>query len=340
MDDERGGKRTGSRDGGLSNQLTIAVPENKKPERIDVFLSRQIGDLSRSQLKRLITGADVLVNGKPVRPSYMIDPGEKIEITIPGPEPIKAEPEDIPLDIVFEDESLIVINKTAGIVVHPARGNLRGTLVNALLHYSNSLSSGSDEFRPGIVHRLDKGTSGLIMIAKNDTVHAAITNKFMLREIKKEYSAIIWDKMPKSEGKIDESVGRSKKDRTKMAAGVIGKSAVTNYSVDVVMDFTSLLTLRPLTGRTHQLRVHLAHVDRPIFGDAEYGGRGRMAGMITPERRKVAVKALDLISRQALHASRLTLDHPVTGKEIEFYCPLPEDFKSVLKQFEVEKYTK
>ena len=322
----------------MSNQLTIAVPENKKPERIDVFLSRQIGDLSRSQLKRLITGADVLVNGKPVRPSYMIDPGEKIEITIPGPEPIKAEPEDIPLDIVFEDESLIVLNKPPGIVVHPARGNLRGTLVNALLHYSNSLSSGSDEFRPGIVHRLDKGTSGLIMIAKNDSIHAAITNKFMSREIKKEYIAIIWDKMQEKKGEIDETVGRSKRDRTKMAAGVDGKPALTRYSVDVEMDFTSLLTLRPVTGRTHQLRVHLSHLGRPIFGDAAYGGRGRMAGMVTPERRKVAVKALDLISRQSLHASRLTLEHPVTGKEIEFFSPLPEDFRSALEQLEIEKY--
>ena len=163
------------------------MPVNKKPERIDTFLSRQIADLTRSQLKKLITEDEVLVDGKTVRPSYLVDPGESIEVNIPKLPPIKAEPEDIPLSVIFEDESLIIINKQAGIVVHPARGNLRGTLVNALLHYSKTLSTGSEPFRPGIVHRLDKGTSGLIMIVKNDQVHSAVTTMFMNREIQKEY---------------------------------------------------------------------------------------------------------------------------------------------------------
>ena len=318
--------------------MTISVPENKKPERIDIFLSRQIADLSRSQLKKLITEDEVLVNGKPVRPSYLVDPGESIEINIPTPPPIKAEPEDIPLDIIFEDESLIVVNKSAGIVVHPARGNLRGTLVNALLHYSNSLSTGGDPFRPGIVHRLDKGTSGLIMIVKNDKVHSAITTMFMNREIHKEYTALIWGMMTKKKGTISDSIGRNRSDRTKMSAVENGKSARTDYSVDVEMDFTSLLTLRPVTGRTHQLRVHLSNLGNPIFGDHEYGGRGRMAGMVTPERRKLAVKLLEILPNQALHASKLSFKHPVTQKNIEFEAPLPENYQSVLELFETDNF--
>ena len=322
----------------IRNSLTISVPQNKKPERIDIFLARQIGNMSRSQLKKLIIDDDVLVDGKSVRPSYLVDSGEIIEITISAPPPIKAEPEDIPLDIAFEDESLIVVNKSAGIVIHPARGNLKGTLVNALLHYSDSISTGSDPFRPGIVHRLDKGTSGLIMIAKNDQVHAEITNMFMNREIVKEYTALIWGMMPQNEGKISEPIGRSRKDRTKMSATDNGKSAVTNYKVDVEMDFTSLIRLKPVTGRTHQLRVHLSNLGMPIFGDHEYGGRGRMAGMVTPERRKKAVKALELLSRQALHARRLSFRHPVTKKQIEIEAPLPDDILSVLELFEISKY--
>lgn len=318
--------------------MTISVPENKKPERIDRFLSRQIGDLSRSQLKKLITEDEVLVDGKTVRPSYLVDPGERIEVNIPAPPPIKAEPENIPLNLIFEDESLIVVNKSAGIVVHPARGNLRGTLVNALLYYSNKLSTGSDPFRPGIVHRLDKGTSGLIMIVKNDRVHSTITAMFMNREIHKEYTALIWGMMPKKEGIISDSIGRSRSDRTKMSAVEKGKSARTDYSVDVEMDFTSLLTLKPVTGRTHQLRVHLSNMGKPIFGDHEYGGRGRMAGMVTAERRKLAVKILEVLPYQALHASKLSFKHPVTQKNVKFEAPLPENFQSALNRFEIDRY--
>ena len=322
----------------IKNSLTISVPENKKPERIDIFLSRQIGDLSRSQLKKLITEDEVLVNGKTVRPSYLVDSGESIEVNIPAPLPIKAEPENIPLNIIYEDESLIVVNKSAGIVVHPARGNLKGTLVNALLHYSTSLSAAGDPFRPGIVHRLDKGTSGLIMIVKNDHVHSTITTMFMNREIHKEYSALVWGMMPKKKGIISDSIGRSKNDRTKMSVVEKGKSARTEYSVDVEMDFTSLLTLRPVTGRTHQLRVHLSNLGKPIFGDHEYGGRGRMAGMVTPERRKLAVKSLEMLPSQALHASKLSFRHPITKKNVDFEAPLPENFQSVLELFEIDDY--
>ena len=314
------------------------MPKNKKPERIDIFLSRQIADLSRSQLKKLITEDEVLVDGKTVRPSYLVDSGERIEVNVPTPPPIKAEPEDIPLSVIFEDESLIIINKQAGIVVHPARGNLKGTLVNALLHYSNSLSKGGDPFRPGIVHRLDKGTSGLIMIVKNDQVHSTITTMFMNREIHKEYTALIWGMMPKKKGIISDSIGRSRSDRTKMSAVENGKSARTEYSVDVEMDFTSLLTLKPVTGRTHQLRVHLSNLGNPIFGDHEYGGRGKMAGMVTPDRRKLAVKLLEILPSQALHARKLSFKHPVTQKNIEFESPLPENYQSVLEQFEIDNY--
>jgi len=322
----------------MSQSMTISVPENKKPERIDKFLSRQIGVLSRSQVKRLITESEVLVDGKPVRPSHLVDSGESIRVTIPGPAPVAAEPEEIPLNIIFEDESIIVLDKQAGIVVHPARGNLHGTLVNGLLHYSSTLSSVGGPFRPGIVHRLDKGTSGLLIIAKNDQVHASISNMFMARKIKKEYTAVVWGKMPNKNGEISYAVGRNKKDRTKMTVDENGKSAVTRFTVKAEMDFTSLVNLLPVTGRTHQLRVHLSHTGNQIFGDKEYGGRGRMAGMVTPERRKVAVKALDLISRQALHASRLTMVHPVTGKEVVFDSPLPDDIKSVLTALEFDKY--
>ena len=322
----------------MSQSMIISVPENKKPERIDKFLSRQIGNLSRSQVKRLITESEVLVDGKPVRPSHIVDSGESIKVTLPRPAPIAAEPEKMPLNIIFEDESIIVLDKQAGIVVHPARGNMHGTLVNGLLHYSNTLSSVGGPFRPGIVHRLDKGTSGLLIIAKNDNVHTSISNMFMARKIKKEYTAVVWGKMPTKSGEISYSVGRNKKDRTKMTVDENGKSAVTKFTVKAELDFTSLVKLLPVTGRTHQLRVHLSHMGNQIFGDNEYGGRGRMAGMVTPERRKAAVKALDLISRQALHASRLTMVHPVTAKEVVFDSPLPDDIESVLTTLEFDKY--
>ena len=251
----------------MPHVVELVVPPGKKKERLDVYITGHIENATRNKVQQAIRGGTVLVNGGEVRPSYTVMPGDVIRITLPRPAPTEALPENIPLEILFEDDDLIVVNKPAGMVTHPAFGNYTGTLVNALLYHCGTLVSGPDLIRPGIVHRLDKETSGVMVVAKNDVAHAKLAKQFALRTIRREYQAIVWGRFRESSGLIDAGLGRSKSDRKKMAVVDGGKSAATEYTVLEQFPYLALLRLKLRTGRTHQIRVHLAHINHPVFGD-------------------------------------------------------------------------
>jgi 23S rRNA pseudouridine1911/1915/1917 synthase len=309
----------------------ITVPLHQERERIDRFLARQVGDLSRSKIQMLIEDAKITVNGKPVRSSTSLNPGDHIIIEYPTPPPPRALPEPIPLDILYEDEYVIALCKPPGMVVHPAHGNRTGTLVNALLYHSDSLSNVGGAFRPGIVHRLDKETSGFMIVAKSDDIHHALASQFSKRQVSKEYHAIIWGEFPKSRGIIEGALGRHPRDRKSFAVMAKGKESQTEYQVMELYDFLSLISLHPRTGRTHQIRVHMQHAGHPIFGDSVYGGRNQGLGRLNPQQRKEVAKYLEMMPRVALHSRSLRFYHPVQKKPMEIICPWTEDFRKLVE---------
>ncbi len=311
--------------------LTVKVEPISPSQRIDVYLAEAELGLSRSQIKRLFGEGRVQVNGKKVRISHKVEGGEEVVIDQPDEKPIPFMPEEIPLDIVFEDDYLAVVNKPAGMVVHPATKNESGTLANALLYYFQHLSSGYEKGYPGLVHRLDKNTTGLMVVAKNDQIHAALGEQLQQRTLKREYLALIWGTLRPPEGTISIPIGRSRSDRRLMSSGSAKpREAITEYETIEEFDFLSYIRVNLRTGRTHQIRTHLKEKGHPVFGDPEYGGRGgRLAG-IRAGHRSIARKLLNMTSRQMLHAARLRLVHPVTGKSLEFEKEIPEDFGQVL----------
>ncbi|MGC8652498.1 MAG: RluA family pseudouridine synthase [Candidatus Kryptoniota bacterium] len=315
----------------------FVAPGQKNKERIDRFLVKQVEGLTRAKVQKLISAAMVLVNGVKVKPSYRISPGDKIVVRIMTTAPQnKAIPENIPLDIVYEDEFLIVVNKPAGMVTHPGHGNWTGTLVNALLYHCNKLSSLNDaSIRPGIVHRLDKDTSGLILAAKDDDTHSSLARQFSDRTIRREYWAIVWGKMPDTQGVIEAGIGRSKSDRKKFSVVEGGKFALTEYKVLKEFEYLSLVQLKLKTGRTHQIRVHLSHVGNPVFGDPVYHGRRISQVEVTSRIKNEVTNLLRLISRQALHAKTIGFRHPASNQMMFFDSELPADFKNVLKHLEM-----
>jgi 23S rRNA pseudouridine1911/1915/1917 synthase len=311
-------------------EFEIVVPAGKKKERLDVFLTNHVENATRNKVQRAIQGGAVLVNGETVKSSHQVAPGEIIHITLPKSPPQKALPENIPLDVVYEDDDLLVVNKPAGMVTHPAYSNYTGTLVNALLYHCNNLSAVNDPTRPGIVHRLDKETSGLMVIAKTDNAHAKLAKQFAARTIKREYRAIVWGKFKEKHGVIETLLGRSKSDRKKMAVVADGKHAITEYTVLEQFSYLSLVKLKLRTGRTHQIRVHLAHINHPVFGDPTYNGRHLVAGPGTPKQKAEVQHLLKLIPRQALHAKTIGFVHPKTHKDMFVDSELPPDMGSVL----------
>ena len=329
-----------SLDEAVGRSFEIVVPPGKVRERLDVFLTHQVENATRSKVHRAIIERRILVDGKKVKPSHKVSPGEIVRIELLGTPVPKVDPENIPLDIVYEDDSLIVVNKPAGMVTHPAYANYSGTLVNALLFHSGGrLSSGGSDpvskklTRPGIVHRLDKDTSGLLVIAKDEVSHAILAKQFSSRTIDREYWALVWGIFRMKKGKIEASLGRSKSDRKKIAVSASGKHAVTEYEVLDDFKYLSLVKLKLHTGRTHQIRVHLHHIDHPVFGDPTYGGRKiawSKAGV------KISKEEVDdllaLIGRQALHAKTIGFVHPVTKKKMFFTSELPGDFQAVLSR--------
>jgi 23S rRNA pseudouridine1911/1915/1917 synthase len=310
--------------------IEIVVSPGKKKERLDVFLTHHVENATRNKVQQAIEAGTVLVNGAKVRSSHKVSPGETIHITLPKAPPQRAIPENIPLDILYEDGDLLVVNKPAGMVTHPAYGNYTGTLVNALLYHCNHLSSLSDEMRPGIVHRLDKDTSGVMVIAKSDAAHAYLAKQFSLRTVSREYWAIVWGTFRDNEGVVETHLGRSKSDRKKMAVVKEGKLAATEYKIIEQFGYLSLVRLKLRTGRTHQIRVHLAHIHHPVFGDPTYSGRQIVAGPNTMRQKAEVTNLLKKISRQALHAKTLGFLHPKTKKRLRFESNLPHDILDIL----------
>lgn len=314
----------------MPHEIEIVVPPGKRKERLDVFLNRHVENATRSKVQQAITGGHVLVNGREVKPSHAVAPGEVIHITLPTPPPQEAVPENIPLNILHEDDHIIIVNKPAGMVTHPAHGNYTGTLVNALLYHCNSLSSSADPTRPGIVHRLDKDTSGLLVVAKTDAAHAHLARQFARRTVSREYQAVVWGRFKNTGGTIEAHLGRSKSDRKKMAVVADGKAAITEYTVLEQFPYLALLSLRLRTGRTHQIRVHLAHINHPVFGDPAYNGRHIVCGPGTPRQKAQVQRLLHILPRQALHARTIGFIHPATLKKVEFQSALPADMQEVV----------
>ncbi len=313
-------------------QLHFTIPPGKTKERIDKYLACHIQKATRSKVHQGIKAGFVTVNGKPVKPSYLVTPGDEIHVVIPKPPPSEARPEKIPLSILYEDEYLLVINKPAGMVVHPAYGNYTGTLVNALLYYSKKLSTANTVERPGIVHRLDKDTSGLLVVAKDDATHAGLAKQFARKTVEREYWAVVWGLFKQKRGMVEASLGRSKSDRKKVTVVTGGKSAVTEYEVMEEFDSLALVRLKLKTGRTHQIRVHLAHIHHPVFGDPTYGGRNASWAGSDRHRQAHMRNLLELIPRQALHAKTLGFIHPSTGTFLQFDSELPEDMQRLLQE--------
>ena len=307
------------------NKITVMVTFDEINERMDSFLSRKT-DFTRSRIQQLIKNGDITVNGKnaknnkKIKSSYKIEENDKIEIFIPETEQAEIIPENIKIDVIYEDEDIAVINKKAGLVVHPAQGHYSGTLVNAILYHIKDLSGINGEIRPGIVHRLDKDTSGLIVIAKNDKAHINLAKMFQEKKIKKTYLAILKGKLTKEKGRIVTQIGRDTDDRKKMTVikgNDRGKEAITNYNVICSNELFTLVKVYIETGRTHQIRVHMKYMGYPILGDMVYGRK-------------------DSEKRQMLHAYKLEFLHPVTEKPMKFISEIPEDFRKALKNIKLE----
>jgi 23S rRNA pseudouridine1911/1915/1917 synthase len=298
-------------------------------KRIDVFLTNALKDYTRARFQKLIRDGHVKVGGRKVKTSYPVKDGDKVFVEIPPPQVHDVAAEKIPLHILYEDSDIIVVNKPANMVVHPAAGNWGGTLVNALLAHCGSMSVVGGEEKPGIVHRLDKGTSGVIVAAKNDASHLELSRQFKDREVMKIYRALVYGSFNKDSGAIDKSIGRSLRDRKKFSAKTKkGRAALTEWKA--VKNFDKELTLleiRLRTGRTHQIRVHFAEEGHPLVGDAVYGGTGRVRQICSVDRRRI----ISSFKRPALHALRLGFKHPRSGEWMEFEAPLPEDFKDLLE---------
>ena len=300
--------------------------------RLDTYLASQIPTTSRSQVRRAIELGKVFVNGQPVtKPAYEVSAGEEIQITLPETPPLEAKPEDIPLNIVYEDGEIIVINKAAGMVTHPGAGVTSGTLANALVYrfqqQALQLPRRGGSSRPGIVHRLDVGTSGLIVVAKTDQAHLHLAEQFQSRTVRKIYSALVYGVVKEDEGKIEAPIGRDPRSRVKMAirpAGS-GRDALSLYRVAERLEEFTLLDVEIKTGRTHQIRVHLAHINHPIVADSTYQA-GR-ANSLKNARLRAAIAKLD---RPFLHAANLSFTHPATGEWVTFSAPLPEDLQNFL----------
>jgi 23S rRNA pseudouridine1911/1915/1917 synthase len=306
-------------------RLQFAADADAAGERLDRYLTAQIPDYSRSQVQRLIEGGQVTHSRyKKAKPNSDIRDGDVIIVELPELQPAAAQPEDLPLDILFDDRDVVVVNKPAGMVVHPAAGNPSGTLVNALLHHVKDLSGIGGEVRPGIVHRLDKGTSGVMVIAKNDDAHKELARQFHDREVEKEYVALAWG-LVQQRKRINAAIGRDPKNRVKMSTRAgRARNAVTRVTWSRDLKGVTLLRVAIATGRTHQIRVHLSAIGHPIVGDSLYGGVHR--------RVPHPLRAVTKLTRPFLHAERLAFTHPRTKERLEFTAPLPEDLEAVLAE--------
>lgn len=306
--------------------LNFSVSSEDTGKRLDAFLAENIEDWSRARLQRLITEGDVSVNEKDAKSSYKLRGGEEIEVELTAPIVESVEAENIPLEVVYEDEYLIIINKQAGLIVHAGTGVRNGTLVNALMYHFQNLSQLGGRSRAGIVHRLDKNTSGLIVVAKDEATHENLSQQFHDRQVYKNYVALVHGSIRRESGKIEEKIGRDKWNRMKMSINNKGRHALTLWNVRRRFEKFTLLDVEIKTGRTHQIRVHLAFLNHPVVGDETYN-EGR-DNTISDVKIKHAIQNLD---RFFLHAEKLSFTHPKTKEKMEFYVPLPKDLADLLE---------
>ncbi len=309
----------------MSQVHRFVVPGDQAPERLDRCLAALQGQWTRSRVRRLIDQGRVTLNDLPARPAAVARGGDVMVVDEPDLEPARVQGEDIPLRILYEDEHLLVVDKPAGMVVHPAAGNPTGTLVNALLNHCKNLSGIGGVERPGIVHRLDKDTSGLLVVAKNDRAHNALSLAFRWRKIGKTYLAVCFGEPRAESGAIDGPIARHPTERQQMAVVKSGRAARTLFQVGERLGGTAILSCQPISGRTHQIRVHLAHIGHALVGDRLYAGR-QWRNLGDP----AAVAACRSFQRQALHAWRLEFNHPITEQAMTFGAPLPADLKQLL----------
>lgn len=307
--------------------------------RIDKFLADRLANVTRTRVQSAIEAGFVQVNGKPVKSNYKVHPGDAVVISLPEPpRDTEVKPENIPLNIVYEDDHLLVVNKPAGMVVHPAHENWTGTLVNALVyHFQNLPHMQGNEGKPGLVHRIDKDTSGLLVIAKTESAMTKLASQFFHHTIERTYQALVWGEPNPPEGTVNVNLGRSPKDRRVTIAfpeGDIGRHAITHYRTLRPMRYVSLIECKLETGRTHQIRAHMKYIGHPIFSDAMYGGDQVLRGTVFARYRQFVDNCFKLMPRQALHAKTLGFIHPATGEKLSFDTDLPDDMKAVLAKWE------
>lgn len=322
----------------LFEHYRYVVDPGQSMLRIDKYLTARIEGVSRTRVQAAAQAGNIMVNDAPVKPNYRVKPLDVIQILLPNPpRDIELIPQNLPVNVVFEDDDLIVVNKEAGMVVHPAYGNYSGTLMNALMYHFRDLPLFSTgELRPGLVHRIDKNTSGLLVIAKNEYALNRLSRQFFNRTTGRRYVALVWGAPDPEEGTITGNVGRNIRDRKIMQVfpdGSQGKHAVTHYRVLEKMSYVSLIECRLETGRTHQIRVHMAWAGHPLFNDEEYGGNRILKGTTFTKYQQFVRNCFEMIPRQALHAQSLSFDHPVTGKRLSFESDLPADMAGVIEKW-------
>jgi 23S rRNA pseudouridine1911/1915/1917 synthase len=306
--------------------------------RIDKFLSDRVENASRTRIQNAANAGNILVNNNTVKPSYKIKPGDIVQVVLPTPpREIELIAENIPLNIVYEDDDVLVVNKEPGMVVHPAYGNYTGTLVNALMwHFKDLPLFNTGESRPGLVHRLDKNTSGILVIAKNEFALNRLSKQFFDRTTDRRYNALVWGTLDPPEGTITGNVGRNIKDRKIMQVfkdDTEGKTAITHYKVLEDLGYISLIECKLETGRTHQIRVHFSHIKHPLFNDEDYGGDQILKGTTFTKYQQFIKNCFKILPRQALHAKSLAFNHPVTGKRLSFDSDLPDDMMQVIEKW-------
>ena len=336
---EKDGAYDEGEDDGLFEHHRIVADPGQGQIRIDKFLNARLPNVTRNKLQDGIHGGFVKVNGQAIKPNYKVRPHDIITVSLPDPpRDTEVKPEDIPLDIVFEDDHLLVVNKPAGMVVHPAFQNWSGTLVNALAyHFQNLPEMPGNEGRPGLVHRIDKDTSGLLVIAKTEQAITGLARQFFDHTIDRTYWALVWGVPEPPQGTINVNVGRSLKDRRVITAfpqGDNGRTAITHYKTLKTLRYVSLIECKLETGRTHQIRAHLQYLGHPIFNDATYGGNEIAKGTVFSKYKQFVDNCFKVLPRQALHAKTLGFEHPITKERMAFNSELPQDFMGVVEKWE------
>ncbi|WP_167613094.1 RluA family pseudouridine synthase [Maribellus sediminis] len=326
-------------EGDLYEHYRVAVDAGQKAIRIDKFLSNRIENASRSRIQAAADAGNILVNGDSVKSNYKVKPHDEVQIVMDYPRrELKIVAEDIPLDIVYEDDHLVVINKPPGLVVHPGHGNYTGTLVNALAYYFKDLPLfNSEDPRPGLVHRIDKDTSGLLVVAKTEQAKNKLALQFFEKTTERRYQALVWGSVKEDEGTVTGNIGRSLKNRqvfTVFPEGDFGKHAVTHYKVLRRIGYVTLVECRLETGRTHQIRVHMKYINHPLFNDSNYGGDQILRGTTFTKYKQFVQNCFKILPRQALHAKTLGFIHPATGEKMQFTSELPDDMQQAIDRWE------